>query len=238
MPPSARYILPLLLSLAPLSAGAVTLGQVDDFEDGTTQGWAVAFGSGGGAHPAPPQNVASGGPGGADDNYLLLTALGGGGAGSRLTAANGLQWGGDYLAAGVDGVEMWVSNLGSTDLFLRLLLEDPSAGPPENVAFSADPIVVVAGSGWQKITYSLAEADLVATVGTVGGALAGATFLRLFHGVYDGFPGESTLAHLGIDDIRAVAGGAAVPEPSTWALMIAGFGLAGAGLRRCRAVVA
>ena len=75
-------------------------------------------------------------------------------------------------------------------------------------------------------------------MGTVGGALSGATFLRLFHGVYDGFPGEPTLAFLGIDDIRAVAGGAAVPEPSTWVLMIAGFGLAGAGLRRRRAVFA
>lgn len=33
-------------------------------------------------------------------------------------------------------------------------------------------------------------------------------------------------------------GGAAVPEPATWALMIAGFGMAGAGLRRRRAVTA
>jgi hypothetical protein len=32
--------------------------------------------------------------------------------------------------------------------------------------------------------------------------------------------------------------GAAVPEPTTWALMIGGFGLAGAALRRRRAVVA
>ena len=33
-------------------------------------------------------------------------------------------------------------------------------------------------------------------------------------------------------------GGPAVPEPSTWALMIGGFGLAGAALRRRRTVVA
>jgi len=37
----------------------------------------------------------------------------------------------------------------------------------------------------------------------------------------------------GIDNIVAGAPGG-VPEPSTWALMIAGFGLAGAGLRRRR----
>lgn len=34
------------------------------------------------------------------------------------------------------------------------------------------------------------------------------------------------------DNISASQGGAVVPEPATWALMITGFGLAGAGLRR------
>lgn len=41
-----------------------------------------------------------------------------------------------------------------------------------------------------------------------------------------------------LDLIRVAGLGAAVPEPTTWALMIAGFGLAGAGLRRRRAAVA
>ena len=36
-------------------------------------------------------------------------------------------------------------------------------------------------------------------------------------------------------DVRAIDSGSAVPEPATWAMMIAGFGLAGAGLRRRRA---
>ncbi len=225
-----RWIVPALLSLAfTAPAGAVTVGQVDDFEDGTTQGWAVAFGPGGGGHPAPPQNIATGGPAGLDDNFLLLTALGGGGPGSRLTAGNLAQWSGDYLAAGVDRIEMWVNNFGQNDLFLRLLFEDPTGGPPANVAYSADPIVIVAGGGWQKISYSLAEADLEAALGDVNGALSGATVLRLYHGVADGFPGEAVSAQLGVDNIRAIA---AVPEPATWALMIGGFGLTGAALRR------
>lgn len=44
-----------------------------------------------------------------------------------------------------------------------------------------------------------------------------------------------------IDNLVAVTnegGGNAVPEPATWALMIGGFGLAGAALRRRRALVA
>jgi hypothetical protein len=232
MTPTFRGALAGLLALACAGpAAAVTVGQVDTFEDGTTQGWTVAFGPGGGVHPAPPANVATGGPQGADDNFLLLTALGGQQPGGRLTAGNLTQWTGDYQAAGVGRIGMWVNNLGAGDLYLRLLFEDPGGGPPANVAFSADPIVVAAGSGWRRIVFSLAEADLIAGVGTAGGALGGATVLRLFHGVADGFPGEAEAALLGVDDIEAVA---AVPEPATWALMIAGFGAVGALARRRR----
>ncbi|WP_293898682.1 PEPxxWA-CTERM sorting domain-containing protein [Phenylobacterium sp.] len=42
----------------------------------------------------------------------------------------------------------------------------------------------------------------------------------------------------GIDNFHLAAIGGAVPEPSTWALMIGGFGLAGVALRRRRAAVA
>lgn len=46
-------------------------------------------------------------------------------------------------------------------------------------------------------------------------------------------------AQTGLDDVSLVEGIAAVPEPSSWALMIAGFALTGAMLRRgCRAIVA
>ncbi|WP_293907435.1 PEPxxWA-CTERM sorting domain-containing protein [Phenylobacterium sp.] len=40
------------------------------------------------------------------------------------------------------------------------------------------------------------------------------------------------------DNIVATPFGGAVPEPSTWALTIGGFGLAGATLRRRRAAIA
>lgn len=41
-----------------------------------------------------------------------------------------------------------------------------------------------------------------------------------------------------IDNVLANGGYSMVPEPSTWALLISGFGLAGAALRRRRAVLA
>ena len=214
----------LILSglLSPPLAAAVTVGQVDDFEDGTTGGWIVGVGTGA-AHPAPPQNVATGGPAGADDAYLALTAIGGAGPGSRLAVLNQTRWGGDYPAAGVTAIAMDVANLGTSDLLLRLLLENPVAGPPTASAYSADPIVVPAGSGWMSVVFSVSAADLLSEVGTVEAALASTTVLRIFHGAADDFPGEPIAAVLGVDNIRAV------PEPGVAALL--GAGLAGLALR-------
>lgn len=125
----------------PQGANALSLGQVDDFEDGTTQGWAV-----GPPHPAPPANVASGGPAGAGDNYMQLTAIGGASAGSRLAAFNISQWSGDYLAAGITGFSIDLNNLGSTDLSLRLGISDGGS----NAAISG-AVTLLAGSGWTNV---------------------------------------------------------------------------------------
>ena len=51
------------------------------------------------------------------------------------------------------------------------------------------------------------------------------------------FSGDST-GNTSIDNLEATTRGAVVPEPATWALMIGGFGLAGAALRRRRLAVA
>lgn len=103
-----------LFALIALSAAqAATIGQIDTFEDGTTQGWTV--GLLGAVHPAPPANVADGGPLGAGDNYLALTSLGGSGAGSKLVVLNPAQWAGDYLTLGLTTITMDLRNSGTTE---------------------------------------------------------------------------------------------------------------------------
>lgn len=73
-------------------------------------------------------------------------------------------------------------------------------------------------------------------VGTVSGSLGGFATWSGFSGVdYVVFDGIGSLGGFELDNIvlnEAVPGG--VPEPAAWALMIAGFGLAGASLRNRR----
>lgn len=195
------------------SAGAITLGQSDTFEDGSLQGWGNGPGN-----AAPPQNIASGGPAGSGDAYLLTTASGTAGPGGRLVLISGPAWGGNYPLAGVTGLAVDLYNIGSTDLVLRLLVE----GPVGASAYSTVPVVLGAGSGWTHVTFSTLPA---AFTGQAVPALAAATQLRLFHST-GGFPGDAIAAVLAVDNVSAV------PEAGSAALLL--LGLAALGLRRVR----
>lgn len=184
-----------LLSAAP--GAAVTIGQIDTFEDGTTGGWSV-----GNPSPAPPQNVASGGPGGLDDNHLRLQSLGGTGPGSRLMAFNRVQWAGDYAAAGAAAVAMAVNNLGVADLSLRLVFTDGA-----NTAVT-QAVNVPSGSGWQDIQFAIEAAELVVLAGSAAAALAGTSEFRLMHNPLPTFPPPPVAATVGVDNIELLAGGA------------------------------
>lgn len=200
--------------LLPASTLGVSIGQIDTFEDGTTQGWQINL-LGLGAPPveALPANISTGGPAGVDDNYLRLTALGGSGSGSRLSAINVAQWGGDYLAGGVTALKMDAINLGATDLSLRLLFADPQAGPPDNQAFSTTAVLLPAGGGWTSLTFPISVAGLTAVTGNATGALSNVTELRIFHSVPAEFPPGPVVASLGLDNIQAV------PEPAAILLL-------------------
>ncbi len=195
------------------ASGAAVIGQVDNFEDGTTDGWLTALL--GSPNPAPPINIATGGPKGAGDNYMQLTALGGANAGSRLTVINVGQWTGNYLSANIGAIAMDLKNFGTTDLDLRLLFE--SGGPPTDAAVSTNAFHLAAGSGWTHVVFPIGIGNLTAILGTTQNALSNTTALRLFHNPVTDFPGPSVVATLGVDNINAV------PEPGV-------FGMVGAGL--------
>lgn len=206
----------LVLAWLPLvGTQAASLGQVDTFEDGTTQGWIT--GLLGTPNPNPPVNVASGGPAGADDAFLRLTGNGGAGAGNRVVAINLGQWAGDYAAIGLTTLTMDLNNLGSTDLAIRLYLENPTVGPPTDTAVT-DAFLLPVGSGWQRATFAVDPGALTGLTGDIDTLLANVTALRIFHGPLAAFPGPSSVGVLGVDNVAAVP----LPAAGWLALAMAG----------------
>jgi PEP-CTERM motif-containing protein len=217
---SIRHFL-LALSIVCLSAGrasAVSIGLIDTFEDGTTANWRINL-LGMGNNTFQPVNVPSGGPAGVDDNFMLMSSSGLPGPGGRLVALNPAQWAGDYVAAGIMQISMDVNNLGNTDLFLRLLFEDPMGAPPENEAFTTS-VFLPAGSGWTSISFLVDPGSLIVEEGSALAALQNTTILRIFSNPDAEGPDEAEpiAAMLGVDNIEAVA----VPEPSSLILLTTG----------------
>lgn len=202
-------------------ASAIVIGQTDNFEDGTTQGWIV--GLLGATHPAPPVNIPDGGPLGVGDNYLQLTSIGGQGAGNRLSVINVAQWTGDYTTAGVSEIAMDLRNLGMSDLSIRLYLENPMGAPPTDDAITS-LLLLPAGSGWTHAEFAIDSLSLTGLTGDVNTLLANVTALRIVHSQAAAFPGEPVVALLGVDNITARFG-TPVPESST--LCLFGLGLTG-----------
>lgn len=210
---------------------AATIGQLDDFEDGTTQGWQINS-LGGGAPAILPANESTGGPAGANDNYLKLGSSGGSGAGSRLVVNNLFaQWAGNYTALGLTAITMDLWNLGATDLSIRLMLENPDGGPPTDVAIT-DAVALPSGGGWTHVQFDLSPVALTAVLGDVNALLANVTGLRIFHSATAEFPGASVVATLGVDNIMALGARQPVPEPATAVVVAAG--LAALMVRRAR----
>jgi hypothetical protein len=202
--------------IATNSFGA-TIGPLDTFQDGTTDGW-FAGGLGFGAIPlVPPHVVATGGPAGAGDQFLQIASSGIlNDPGSRLVAMNSSQWSGNYLTSGLTAIAMDLKNFGNSDLTIRLLFEDPLGGPPADIAVTTFGAFLPVGSAWTHVVFALSPASLTPLMGSATTALSNTTLLRI---IDSPTPSEAvTIAGvLGVDNI------AAVPEPASALLMATGL---------------
>jgi hypothetical protein len=202
---------------------AITLGQVDTFEDGTTLGWANGV-------PGALVNVPTGGPAGANDNYMQLTADAVG-SGGRLTTFNLQQWLGNYVAQGVNRLEIDLINQGNVSLSIRFAFK--SQNQPNVPGYLSGPMLLPVGSGWQHFSISITAANLIA----IGGPAAYNTFfstglgdVRIINEVGTAnLNGDFVVGQVGIDNIRAV------PEPTSVVLALGAF-VALAGKRWRRAI--
>jgi hypothetical protein len=153
---AAGWLFVLALTPLPL-AQAITSGQIDTFQDGTTDNWTNG-------HPTigtPPVNVGTGGPAGTGDKFLGVTATGGGGTDSRLVTFNRTQWLGNYVAAGITEIDMDLENLGSVTLSIRLAFRGSTFnGAPGYL--TSTPFTLAPNSGWQHAIFLINSSSLTA----------------------------------------------------------------------------
>jgi hypothetical protein len=131
----------------------------------------------------------------------------------------------------------------------RLIL---SGGTPGRVRISqqggglfslngADVAVGIVGAqGGMTVTGTFADLTTVSTSFDVGASFQSRQFAGFTNLIAVTFAEREQVGFgaygIGVDNI--VIDQAVVPEPATWAMMIAGFGLVGAGLRRRKAAIA
>ncbi len=200
---------------------AITAGQTDDFEDGTTQGWGPDF-------AFSIVNAPDEGPAGAGDDALLLASTGVARQGSRSIAINTDQWAGDWTAAGVTAIEFDARNANDFEVVLWLGIAGPgmagSAGTGDTYV-SLGSATIGPNSAWDRYRIDATVADFETATnhsfGTLADALAGVTQFRIFHNVNDrndpfvpnNFVGDVVDADIYLDNITAV------PEPALLTLL-------------------
>ena len=171
----------------------VTAGQVDDFEDGTTQAWVE-----GGSSPNPPTNITTGGPAGANDNFLQDISAGGGGAGSRMVFYNQTQWAGDYTTQGIIAIKMHVK-VETNNLNIRIAF-DGGGGR----FCTTTPINITAGSGWNFVIIPISMSDFTSVGGSnIEDTLLDVNTVRILSSATPAWIGDSVAATMEVDNIEA-----------------------------------
>ncbi len=189
-----------ILSLLTGQAMAIGLGNLDDFEDETTQGW-----SQGPVSPNPPIVIPGGGDGGGEDAYLEVSANGGPGAGGRLVVFNeDPRWTGDWIAAGVNKIRINLANFGASDLQFRVAVGNPQSAFCYSLT---TPVNVPADAVWRNFEILIDESTMTQVSGAVSfaDALANVNQLRLLSSAAPSCQGDQAEAFLGIDDVQSDA---------------------------------
>jgi hypothetical protein len=205
----------VLLGTAPpaVMAQPILLGQIDTFQDGSTNNW-----TNGPLFP-DPVNVPNGGPQGVGDRFLQVTS-GGLGNPPRITTFNVTQWTGNYISAGVTQVEMDLRNFTGSALQMRWALRQVNGNQFTPGYVSTVPFNLPPDGQWHHAVFLLDTASLT----PINNPAPLSTFLttvgegRMLHSVTPSLLGEAGSFQFGVDNI--LAAGAAVPEPTTWAMMV------------------
>jgi hypothetical protein len=225
----ARSAVVVVLLVPAVGPAQVTLGQVDNFEDGSLQNWAQGISSLG------TLTSATGGPPGST-HYMQVTALGGfGGSSSRLTVFNQSQWRGNYIAAGVNAVEMdlLAPTSNAQTLSMRIAYKSGTgAGAPgysSTAAFS-----LPADGQWHHAVFLLSNSTMTpigAVTSPFDAFITAPQEMRILHSASPSLNGDVIAAVVGVDNVRASF--VPVPEPAGGLAAVAlAAGLVGLARRR------
>jgi hypothetical protein len=193
---------------------AVTVGQTDDFQDGTTMNWRE-----GGSSPNPPVNVADEGPLGAGDNALFDVSSGTQGPGGRAVFFNTDQWTGDYLSAGVTELTGYArATTASSPLSLRIGLQGGAT-----TRFVTDSAITIPNDDqWYPFSFGINAAELTQAEGSdsLATVLSNVDEFRIISSASPAWRGDVAFTEIYVDNLTAV------PEPSSMLLLsIAALGL-------------
>jgi hypothetical protein len=190
----------LALVLFTPSAHAVTGSLLDDFQDGTLQGW------GNGGAEVAPTNVSTGGPLGLGDKYMNVTSS------NHLAVFNAGDWAGDYQSLNLFDVSVDFRNPNASILTMRAVL----FGPSGSRWTSTTPASVPTDSAWHHYTFSLRQADLTNVVpgDTYAATISGVSRLMFRYETTPSSGGSPFVGSVGIDNVQAI-----VPEPASIGLL-------------------
>ncbi|MEM7144614.1 MAG: PEP-CTERM sorting domain-containing protein [Verrucomicrobiota bacterium] len=200
----------LMTSLVTHAHATISLGLINDFQDGTAQGWD------GGANF--PINIANGGPLGAGDRFLQINP-------NTFFASYNLSISG-AVDANVTGftVDLMAPANNVDTLEMRLVLFGPGISTGTRYT-SATPITIPNDGVWRNYYFSLLEPDLSLPGGgdTYANVIADVNRIMFRHdpGTPD-FGGTFASAVLGVDNLTAVS----IPEPNTPLLLLSAISLA------------
>lgn len=213
-------VLSCLLFLPTVGQAQVLLGQIDNFQDGTLQGWTNG-------PVGDPVNQPNGGPLGAGDRYLEVSsgALGGG---ARIIVFNRSQWIGNFNAPGIARVEMDLKNFTASALSMQLAFRSGTGGSATPGYTSTVPFSLPADGLWHHVGFDLNPAKMTAINSPAAFVpfFQGVAEMRILHATAPSLIGDAGDFRFGVDNIRAV------PEPGVLLLGSIGAAIAlGAGRR-------
>jgi hypothetical protein len=194
---------------------AIVEGHVDDFNDGTTQGWGVGMP---GVFPVSQPDL---GQSGAGDYALWMANFEAGGSVPNLLVINeSTNWTGDWIAAGVTRIAFDVQGPGSNSFPLAIRLGIVASGSPfgggSGDTYITDAIDVPSDGQWHRVTFDVLPSNFIALGDDdIEDALTEVAHFRILHNPLTSFTGASPPggAEFFLDNIQALS--SVEPEPPT-----------------------